>query len=212
MSGGAASEGAASEGAGVADGAGEPGPGAPEAPVESAVIVPVLQADALLRPFRDRWDPPAPVGIPAAVVLAYPFLLPDELGPETLRGLAAIFGACAPIDARLAGVMRRPGAVHLEVDPQEPFAALADEVAAAFPASRAPRDGSLIPHITALRSHDDHALDATASELAPLLPRSVAVAEAWLVQAAGAKRAWLVAGAGERWTLRMRFPLGVSRY
>lgn len=185
-----------------------------EAPVESAVIIPVLQADGLLRRWRASWEPPAPVGIPACVVLAYPFLRPEELGPATLRGLAGIFGTTAPINARLAGVVRRPGAVHLEIDPPELFEALAQRVEDAFPQSRAPRGGSLVPHLTALRHPDPAVLGETATEIAALLPRDVAIAEAWLVQAAGAKRAWIVAGAAgsERWTLRMRFPLGVSRY
>lgn len=191
------------------------GGGAPaEAPVESAVIIPVLQADGLLRRWRAGWEPPAPVGIPACITLAYPFLRPEELGPATLRDLAGIFGTTAPINARLAGVVRRPGAVHLEVDPPEVFEALAQRVEDAFPQSRAPRGGTLVPHLTALRHADPAVLGEAATEIAALLPRDVAIAEAWLVQAAGAKRAWIVAGeaGAERWTLRMRFPLGVSRY
>jgi hypothetical protein len=190
----------------------EAGPPAAE-PVESAVIVPLLQADALLRAWKPRWEPPAPVGIPACVTLAYPFLTPDELGPAALSGLAAVFAAQPPLTVRLAGVTRWPGLVVLLPDPAEQFVALAEQVQARFPTSRTPGGGTLVPHVTALRSRDDHALDEAASELAAKLPLDVNIAEAWLVQAAGGKRAWLAAeGAGERWTLRMRFPLGLSRY
>ena len=75
-------------------------------PVESAVIVPILQADGLLRPWRDRWEPPAPVGIPACVVLAYPFLRPDELGPAE-----AAYRAVAKLAAEglIDGVMVQRG-------------------------------------------------------------------------------------------------------
>lgn len=181
--------------------------------VESAVIVPVLQADALLRAWKPRWQPPAPVGIPACVTLAYPFLTPDELGPSALGGLAAVFAAQPPLTVRLAGVTRWPGLVVLLPDPAGPFVALAEQVQARFPTSRTPGDGTLVPQVTALRSADDHALDEAAAELAAKLPLDVNIAEAWLVQAAGGKRAWLAAeGVGERWTLRMRFPLGLSRY
>lgn len=186
--------------------------------MESAVIVPVLQADGLLRGWRPRWEPPAPVGVPACLWLAHPFLAPEELGPAALSGLAGIFGAQPPISARIEAVVRRPGAVALVPGPAEVFASLAAQVAEAFPGAQAPPSaaadgagGGL--EIIALRSPDDALLDEAAAELGRRLPLSVLIAEAWLVQAAGSARAWLVSeGAGERWTLRMRFPLGVSRY
>ncbi len=184
--------------------------------MESAVIVPVLQADGLLRPWRPRWQPAAPVGIPAHVTLAYPFLPADELGTAALSGLSAVFGAQPPFSVSLGGVGRRPGIVYLEVDPAEQLVALAAQVHAAFPASRSEWGGPerpLVPHVTALRSDDDEALDAAASALAVRLPLACRLAEVWLVQATGDTRAWLVGeGTGERWTLRMRFGLGLSRY
>lgn len=195
---------------------GESAEGVAPRPVESAVIVPVLQADALLRAWKPRWEPPAPVGIPACVTIAYPFLSPDELGPDTLSGLAEIFAAQPPLAIRLAGVARWPGLVVVQPEPVEPFIALAEQVHARFPSSRTPgvAGGSLVPHLTALRSPDDALLDEAATTLAARLPLAVSVAEAWLVQATGGTRAWLVEGAtgAERWTLRMRFPLGVNRY
>ena len=181
--------------------------------MESAVIVPVLQADGLLRPWRARWEPPAPVGIPAHVTLAYPFLSADELGTDALSGLDAIFGAQPPISVRLAGVGRWPGIVYLAPDPAEPFVALAEQVQERFPSCVRPGSGTVVPHVTALRSNDDRVLDEAASVLAARLPLDCRLSEAWLVQAAGDKRAWLVSeGTGERWTLRMRFALGMNRY
>ena len=184
--------------------------------MESAVIVPVLQADGLLRGWRPRWEPPAPVGVPACLWLAHPFLSPDELGPGALSGLAAIFGAQPPISARIEQVSRRPGAVTLRPEPSATFASLAAQVLEAFPTAQAPADasdrgGGL--ELLALRSPDGALLDEAAADLQGRLPLSVLIAEAWLVQAAGSARAWLVSeGTGERWTLRMRFPLGVNRY
>jgi 2'-5' RNA ligase len=182
---------------------------------ESAVIVPVLQADGLLRGLRPRWQPAAPVGIPAHITLAYPFLTAEELGPDALTGLAAIFGAQPPLPVRLAGVGRWPGIAYLAPEPAEPFVALAEAVQAAFPSARTAGrgEGALVPHVTALRHPDEAVLGEAAAELAARLPLDVLIAEAWLVQAAGEGRAWLVGeGAGERWTLRMRFPLGLNRY
>jgi hypothetical protein len=185
--------------------------------MESAVIVPVLQADGLLRGWRPRWEPPAPVGIPACIWLAHPFLAPAELGPGALSGLAAIFGAQPPISTRIEQVSRRPGAVTLVPEPSATFAALAAQVLEAFPTAQAPaadagaQGGEL--EMVALRSPDDALLDEAAADLERRLPLGVLIAEAWLVQAAGSARAWLVSeGTGERWTLRMRFPLGVNRY
>ena len=184
--------------------------------MESAVIVPVLQADGLLRPWRSRWQPPAPVGIPAHVTLAHPFLPADELGTDALSGLGAIFAAQPPISVSLAAVGRWPAILYLAVDPAEQLVALAARVHAAFPASRTEWGGAagpIVPHVTALRSDDNLVLDEAASALAARLPLDCRLAEAWLVQATGDQRAWLVSeGTGERWTLRMRFALGMSRY
>lgn len=196
------------EAIGVAAAGPRPGRG-----LESAVIVPLLQADRLLGPWRDRWQPAAPVGIPACVTLAYPFLTAGELGPVALEGLGAIFAAQPPLSVRLAGVGRWPGIVYLAPEPSEPFVELAEQVQEQFPSCRPADGGTIVPHVTALRSLDDRLLDEAASALAAELPLDCRLSEAWLVQAAGAGHAWLVSeGAGERWTLRMRFALGMKRY
>lgn len=40
---------------------------------ESALVMLVPQSEALVRSFRDRYDPSAAEGIPAHITLLYPF-------------------------------------------------------------------------------------------------------------------------------------------
>jgi hypothetical protein len=41
---------------------------------ESALVVP--EAEPLVKPFRDRYDPSAAAGVPAHITLLYPFKQP----------------------------------------------------------------------------------------------------------------------------------------
>ena len=47
--------------------------------IESGLVVLVPQAEALVKPFRDRYDPSAATGVPAHITLLYPFKPPDEI-------------------------------------------------------------------------------------------------------------------------------------
>jgi hypothetical protein len=46
--------------------------------IGSALVVLVLEAEASVKPFRDRHDPSAAAGMPAHITLLYPFKPPDE--------------------------------------------------------------------------------------------------------------------------------------
>jgi hypothetical protein len=51
-------------------------------PIESALVVLVPEAEVLVKPFRDRFDPLAAAGVPAHITLLYPFKHPDGLPPR----------------------------------------------------------------------------------------------------------------------------------
>ena len=55
--------------------------------IESALVVLVPEAEALVKPFRDRYDPSAAVGVPAHITLLYPFKPPDEVDGAVLDKL-----------------------------------------------------------------------------------------------------------------------------
>ena len=56
-------------------------------PTESAVIVPVPEAEPFVENFRASLDRSAEWGVPAHVTVIYPFLAPNRLGSAELRRL-----------------------------------------------------------------------------------------------------------------------------
>jgi len=49
-------------------------------PVESSLMIVVPEAERLVKPFREKYDPSAAVGVPAHITLLYPFKLPVAYG------------------------------------------------------------------------------------------------------------------------------------
>jgi hypothetical protein len=55
----------------------------------NAALVP--EAEPLVKPFRDRYDPSAAAGVPAHITLLYPFKHPDEADQTVLGDLNQCF-------------------------------------------------------------------------------------------------------------------------
>ena len=90
-------------------------------PIESALVVLVPDAEVLVKPFRDRHDPSAAVGVPAHITLLYPFIAPDESGSAVLDDLRQCFQRFPPFDFSFAESRRFPGVLYLAPEPAEPF-------------------------------------------------------------------------------------------
>jgi len=58
-------------------------------PIESALMVLVPEAERLVKPFRDRYDPSAAAGIPAHITLLYPLSIPMKLIRRCLTSLTS---------------------------------------------------------------------------------------------------------------------------
>jgi 2'-5' RNA ligase len=155
-----------------------------------------------LERLRRHDDFAANAGAPAHVTLLFPFMPVAALRPPVRRALAEIAATVEPFDVRFATVGRFPGAVYLVPEPDRPFGALTEAIAARFPDYQ-PYDGAfdeVIPHLTLVES-------ATASlvEIAAAAQRylpftcHVAVLEV------------LVEGPDERWHGYWRIPLGNGR-
>ena len=63
---------------------------------ESALVVLVPEAEAVARPFRDRYDASAAAGVPAHITLLYPFKAPDEIDDIALVKLRDCFARYEP--------------------------------------------------------------------------------------------------------------------
>lgn len=167
--------------------------------LESAVLIPVPEAEPLVGDLRSEHDPSAAVGVPAHVTLLYPFLAPDEIDGSTVEALGDVFATTARF--RFALWVARwfeDGLLFLEPDPAEPFVRLTRRLVRRFP-QYPPYAGTvaldeLVPHLTvAMRGTEE--LERL---LSPALPIESVAAEAHLMQS----------DPSGRWSIRERFPLG----
>jgi hypothetical protein len=171
---------------------------------QSALAILVPEAEALVGPLRQRFDPSAAAGVPAHITLLYPFLDPRQIDGTVIDSLAACFGAFAPIDFALTAIRRFPAeALYLQPDPEEPFRALTLAIWDRFP-SAPPYGGKwpeIVPHLSVARLSDEPELNRIAAELGRAWERELPIR----ARAAGAV---LIENASGRWTTLQTFRLG----
>src|SRR5438874_2395129 len=133
---------------------------------ESALVVLVPAAEGLVRPFRDRHDTAAALGVSAHITLLHPFKPPDEIDAAVLGRLQTGFAGFAQITFTLAKVQRFPGVLYLAPDPAEPFRALTRAISAWYPETP-PYGGKwpdIVPHLSVANVTDERELDRIAGE------------------------------------------------
>jgi 2'-5' RNA ligase len=175
--------------------------------IESALVVLVPEAEALVKPFRDRYDPSAAPGVPAHITLLYPFKPPDEIGSAVLDKLRQGLARCAPFRFTLASIRRFPAEVlYLAPEPDEPFRRLTLAIWDWYPETP-PYGGKwpdVVPHLSVARLADELRLDRVADEFAQasrgILPIRATAAEVALMD-----------NHSGRWQVRTIFRLGEMR-
>jgi len=117
---------------------------------QSAVLIPVPEADALVGEWRALHDPKASTGVPAHITLLFPWLAPEQLKPEHFEELDEILVQQPAFDYTLDRVRWFGQRVlWLAPNPAEPFKRLTVEVAAHF--ATPPWQGEfaeVVPHLT----------------------------------------------------------------
>ena len=170
---------------------------------ESALVVLVPAAEALVRPFRDRFDPLAARGVPAHITLLYPFIAPERIDADTLDRVGNCFRGFAPIAFSLTEVRRFPDTLYLAPAPDEPFRNLTMAIWDRFP-DTPPYGGAwpdIVPHLSVGRFADAGALERAADEL-------TRASQAALPIRAHASTAVLLVNTAGRWVIENRFKLG----
>jgi hypothetical protein len=170
---------------------------------ESALIVPVPEAEGLVGEWRERYDDSARTGVPAHLTLLYPFLPPEEVTQPDLEDLAALFAAARATPYQLVALRRfSRGVLYLAPEPEAFLRELTGRIWARYP-HRPPYGGvfdDVIPHLTVAQVADSGVLDAVEASVAPGLPIAAHATEAWL----------MLQGDDGRWRAGHRFPLGNS--
>jgi hypothetical protein len=86
----------------VSDGRGEPA----RRPDQSALLVPVPEAEPAVRAWRAQFDPAAAAGVPAHVTLLYPFLDREDIDDGDIIDLREHLASARAVDFTLARVER----------------------------------------------------------------------------------------------------------
>jgi 2'-5' RNA ligase len=171
-------------------------------PTQTALIVPVPEAEDTVGPFRMSLDRSAAWGVPAHVTVLYPFLSPDRINDDVLAAVAEIVRAVPRFDVTLTDVEWFADTVlWLAPEPAHPFRTLTASVCRLFP-DTPPYAGAhtdVVPHLTIGHDIPHHELRRAAAAVAASLPIH---AEIDVVR--------LMSGSPEpdSWHTRFEFPLG----
>jgi len=169
---------------------------------ESALVIAVPEAEALVGQWRTSLDPACRRGVPAHVTLLYPFAPPSNIDEGIVQALRELFRDVEPFSFSLeTTAWFGERVVYLEPRPDTAFRALTSRLRERFP-HYLPYGGTVhepTPHLTlgdgALLERLEEADEAVSIGL-PLRVHSTA--------------AWLMTGgrAPQSWTTRDTFALG----
>lgn len=120
-------------------------------PTQTALVVPVPEAEPVVAEHRRRFDPSSPWGVPAHVTVLYPFVEPAAVDDRLLRRVAAAVAGIGPFPCHFRECRWfDQDVLWLAPEPAEPFRALTLAVWEEFP-DHPPYGGAhpdLQPHLT----------------------------------------------------------------
>jgi 2'-5' RNA ligase len=127
----------------------------------TALVVLVPEAEALVKVYRDKYDPSAAEGMPAHITVLYPFKKLDHFGEDVVANLHRLFSQHPCFHFSLGEIHRFPTALYLAPRPETPFQLLTRAVAGQYPETP-PYGGAfsaIVPHLTIAQATDAHRLD-----------------------------------------------------
>jgi 2'-5' RNA ligase len=162
---------------------------------QSAVLVPVPEADTVVGKWRQRYDPVARAGVPAHITLVVPWLPPEKINEHDLAELDEVVEDVKSFDFVLDHVdWFGHRVLWVAPEPADPFLALTARLADRF--GTPPWEDEfdeVVPHLTVAHASDGVELAPVAVEVTTRLP---------LV--CRAEEVWVMVGDGSRWSLRHR--------
>jgi 2'-5' RNA ligase len=173
-------------------------------PTQTALIVPIPEAEPAVGPFRASLDRAASWGVPAHVTVLYPFLPPERIDEAVLAAVRDIVAAVPRSDVWLSRVdWFGDSVVWLAPQPDRVFRDLTAAVWRRFPEAPpyAGVHSEVVPHLTI--GHD---------AARPVLENAAAAVSAQLPIRATVGLVRLIAGTPDhgRWLTVNEFPLGGS--
>jgi 2'-5' RNA ligase len=169
---------------------------------ESAIIIPIPEAEPAVGPLRLQYDIGASLGIPAHITLLYPFYSTGTVAGE----INTLKDVCASIEAfpfSLTEVRRFPHTAYLHPDKSEIFAQIIRTLMTIWPDCK-PYNGAfsdIIPHLTIADRVDVETLAVVEESLRHQLPIECVATEVWL----------LTSDDGGMWSKTACFPLAAGK-
>ncbi|MCG5442211.1 2'-5' RNA ligase family protein [Micromonospora sp. NIE79] len=171
-------------------------------PTQTALIVPIPEAEDAVGRFRASLDRAASWGVPAHVTVLYPFLPPQQINEQALAVLREAFAGIPRFDVALTHVDWFGDAVlWLAPQPDLPFRDLTEAVWQRFPEAPpyAGAHSDVVPHLTIGHDAAKPVLSHAAETISAHLPINAAI-----------DRVLLIAGTPDvsPWRTVCEFPLG----
>jgi 2'-5' RNA ligase len=171
---------------------------------ETAIIVPVTEAEPIVGRWRRRYTPSGAAGMPAHITLLVPFTDSDTLSADRTGRLEEVLARFEPLELALAATAYFEGppmVLYLEPVPAAPFRAMTAALVSAFPEHPpyGDADALIVPHLTVATRLKPERLAAIEAEVAAALPINSRPGEAWLMEYAD-----------DVWRLRNRFAFAAA--
>lgn len=133
----------------------------------SALVIEVSQAEEIVGGFRQRYDPVAPLGMPAHVTVLFPFVEVDEIREELMTELWELYSEIPRFTFRLARLGQFADVLFLVPEPREQIDALTAATCERYPEYR-PYGGTVErpdPHLTIAHAEDPEELARICTEV-----------------------------------------------
>lgn len=165
---------------------------------QTAIIIPVPEAESAMSRWREKFDDSARAGVPAHVTVIAPFLLLDRIA-AVVQELSELVNGFAAFEATFSRFDEFPGVLYLAPDDGAPFSQLTEAVARRWPEAP-PYAGEVedpIPHLTVAVGQDPATVADIVRDATAYLPLVSWIGEAWLL--------WFD---GRTWSRAAVLPLG----
>lgn len=164
---------------------------------QTALVIPVPAADALLASVGVGYPETVREGVPAHVSLLYPFVPAAELDERVIKALGELLAEQGPMLVEFGECYHRGGFVAVRPDPLEGLTELVSTVRRRWPqvVPYEGRYGDVEPHVTLAVDASEETAVRIEQEVSAQLPISAELRKAWLV---AFEDRWRVRG---RWEL-----------
>jgi len=179
--------------------------GATAAKGTSALVIEVPQAEELVGPFRQKYDPVAPLGMPAHVTVLFPFVDVEDITEELLTSLWELYSKIPRFTFDLPRLGQFSDVLFLVPEPRQPLDHLTDVTRERYP-DYPPYGGTVDapdPHLTVAHSEDSAELAHICAEVEAAMRQEIITVEVCEVS--------LMTHEEGVWRRRQVFPLAEAR-